>query len=422
MKYINLFFLLSVLAPMAVRANGVSGIGDTVVPFQRIYDAVQKQPQLYDSDFVFLLGERVADKNYTLQKVAQACIDYAAYNNAVTKDICKEFVATAFGPSDVATESGGSVTDGVILTTTNDMPAEAEIKITIYAAGQFNVDCDNGKPAHTIDNTTIKIENIKCEYDAGGVHNIKITGLATNYPPYDDEHSRQGVIYFNGSEYLESVQGSLGSIFPTLDDGKRPTFAHAFDLCTNLTTIPPDLFKGVTGAAEGMFRSTFADCTNLTEIPTGLFSNVNGAADFMFFGTFQNCTSLATIHGDLFSGVTGKADGMFRATFYGCSALTDIPDGLFSNVNGAAAEMFNVTFCGCSALTKIPNGLFDGVNAAAAKMFYGTFYGCSELTTIPDGLFDGVTGAANKMFDYTFYGVPDAVIPGDVKDKIAEYN
>lgn len=361
MKYINLFFFLSVLAPMAVRADGASDIGATVVPFQRIYDAVKTRPQLYDSDFVFLLGERVTDNIYTLQKVAQACIDYTAYNNAVTKAICTGFVAAAFGPSDVATESGGSVTDGVILTTTN-MSAGTEIKITIHAAGQFNVDCNNdGLVEWVINNPDIVEKDIECKYDADGSHEIKITGRATDYPEYAVV---DGVIYFNKSPYLKYVRGSLGSIFPTLGDVKRPIFGYTFVDCINLTEISADLFSSVTGAAEGMFEGTFWGCTGLRKIPDGLFSGVSGVADGMFYGTFSDCTNL----------------------------------------------------------TKIPDGLFYGVSGAAAEMFAGTFQGCTNLTEIPANLFDGVTGTAVDMFGDTFYDVSPDVVPDAVKQKMTQCN
>ena len=442
MKYINLFFLLSVLAPMAVRADGCffKADGNWSVPFQRIYDAVQKQPQLHDSDFVFLLGDRVTDKKYTLQKVAQACIDYADYNNAVTDKICTDFVAAAFGPSGAPT-TATEESDGNVILTTTDMPEDEEIKITIHAEGQFSVDCDNGGPVQTIDNTIIRKADIACKYPTGGVHEIEITGRATGYPYLFGE---PGVIYFNKSPYLKSVQGSLGSIFPTLGDDKQPRFGRTFLNCNNLTEIPADLFSGVTGAESGMFYDTFKGCSALTTIPDGLFDGVKGAANsmfsgtfegcsalttipadlfdgvkgakgHMFYGTFQNCSALMTIPADLFDGVKGAAKFMFDSTFEGCSALTTIPAGLFSGVTGAANGMFGDTFEGCSALTTIPDGLFSGVTGAAKSMFWGTFSDCTGLTEIPTGLFDGVTGAAEYMFRYTFKGCTSlTTIPEDL--------
>ena len=84
----------------------------------------------------------------------------------------------------------------------------------------------------------------------------------------------------------------------------------------------------------------------------------------MFNGTFYGCSNLETIPADLFSGVTGGATNMFFETFRYCNSLTSIPAGLFSGVDEAEDGMFNQTFSDCNDLSSyIPASVFAGLIA-----------------------------------------------------------
>ena len=129
---------------------------------------------------------------------------------------------------------------------------------------------------------------------------------------------------------------------------------------TQITSIPENLFRGVTGAAEQMFNYTFGD-TQITSIPAGLFSGITGAADSMFSGTFYG-TQITSIPENLFRGVTGAADWMFSGTFESCPNLTGyIPEstfaGLIQNNSPDASDFMSYIFGASTGLaTTCPDG------------------------------------------------------------------
>ena len=312
-----------------------------------------------------------------------------------------------------------------------------EFGFNLGAAGTFYVDWGDGTTE------TIKKDNtdaVTYTHDYGttsGTYTVKIGGLATDYS--DDEYTPAisfGVDAASHSYYsqaINEISSSLGAIFPTLSDGSQPRFPFLFDIaqitaipsglfdgihgapvsnmfveafggCYNLTSIPENLFAGITGNAPYMFSYTFTECYNLTSIPENLFSGITGAAEGMFADTFFACYSLADIPETLFSGVTGNAPYMFSNTFAVCEGLTSIPENLFSGITGAAEDMFASTFMGCTGITNIPEKLFAGVTGSAPDLFNSTFDSCFSLTSIPENLFSGITGAADGMFEYTFQG------------------
>ncbi len=280
----------------------------------------------------------------------------------------------------------------------------SSFEIIIQAVGNFVIDWGDGKVETVIINENLTYKSVPHAYATAGTYTIKMGGLATEYNVEAITEDDVPVVSFSSSK-IASIDGSIGAIFPTLQNGDQPGFFNTF-ASSKITSLPPTLFKGIHGAGVSMFVETFVGCTGLTEIPAELFSDITGAADGMFSGTFYGCTNLTSIPAGLFSGVSGAADYMFSATFDGCTGLTEIPAELFSGVSGAAVYMFDNTFYGCTGLTEIPADLFSGISGAANGMFYGTFDGCTNLTSIPDGLFDGVAGAEtlpDGMFSRTFY-------------------
>ena len=158
---------------------------------------------------------------------------------------------------------------------------------------------------------------------------------------------------------------------------------------TPITSIPENLFVGVQGApAQSMFANTF-DNTQITSVPANLFGELNGdGAPSMFSETFQLCKQLQTVEGPLFSGTITPAERMFELTF-NASGLTSVPADLFAGVQGApAAYMFASTFYN-TPITSIPENLFAGMSGPAAeRMFFRTFYSCTSLTG-PSARIDG---------------------------------
>ncbi|MDR1560920.1 MAG: hypothetical protein LBS23_01030, partial [Holosporaceae bacterium] len=100
-------------------------------------------------------------------------------------------------------------------------------------------------------------------------------------------------------EKLLKVEGRLNSLLKkedltpidlsTID--KSYLYSFTFYRCTKLTSIPNNLFEGISGpAASLMFYCTFQECTSLKDIPANLFGGISGNAAFnMFDSTFAGC-------------------------------------------------------------------------------------------------------------------------------------
>ncbi|MBQ2017817.1 MAG: hypothetical protein II208_04830, partial [Alphaproteobacteria bacterium] len=201
-----------------------------------------------------------------------------------------------------------------------------EFGFDLGASGTFYVDWGDGTTE------TIKKDNtdaVTYTHDYGttsGTYTVKIGGLATDYS--DDEYTPAisfGVDIGASSAYSQAIteiSGSLGAIFSTLSDGSQPRFPSLF-YRASFAEIPSGLFDGIHGApVSNMFEEAFGACHNLTSIPENLFAGITGNAPYMFSYTFNYCSDLTSIPENLFSGITGAAEGMFGGTFAYCFNLT----------------------------------------------------------------------------------------------------
>ena len=121
---------------------------------------------------------------------------------------------------------------------------------------------------------------------------------------------------------------------------------------TQITSVPANLFGELNGnGAPNMFASTFYGCDQLQTVEGPLFSGTITPAESMFNETFS-ISGLTSIPADLFAGISGApAERMFSSTF-SSTQITSIPENLFAGISGPAAYgMFNSTFAYCSALT-----------------------------------------------------------------------
>lgn len=346
--------------------------------------------------------------------------------------------------------------------TTRNLSSDTDVGFILTAAGQFYVDWGDGDVEY-IERATTDIEDIiyTHTYEDSGVYTIHFGGLATEYRYFDPTEPQSsmmdtfasmmgtvainfGMGYLPGgaslSAYIASVSGSLGAIFPTLNNGANlsdnPAFIGTFAVSPYLRSVPADLFSGVTKASAAMFAMTFGvlniengdteeGLCGLTSIPSGLFSGVNGSAYGMFAGTFAGCP-ITSIPSGLFRKVTTAQDMMFAGTFAGCTDLgtnqsiaEPIPQNLFSTVTGGAAQLFRATFMGCSGLTHIPENLFSGVNVLAERIFQGTFAQCTDLRSLPDSLFPNVTSfppyaSERSLFPFSGMFMGDSNLTGFV--------
>ena len=271
--------------------------------------------------------------------------------------------------------NGVCIEEKFLITTTN-LNTNKTFKFVLSAAGTFYVDWGDGNTEPIIRNDTTPTE-YSHTYSSGGVKFIKFGGLATEYntTQYSNDKDPSGAAIRFGQTstnistgtagsptLIQSISGSVGSVFPTLGDGsnnnQNPTFFEFCHGCSNLTSVSPTLFSGVTKAKKNLFRSVFDKCSKLVSIPENIFN-----------------------------GVSGSAESMFRSAFYECSALSDLPANLFSGIDGAAPTMFMYTFQGTTGLSGkyIPATLFSGLkNQSANKLFDGVF-NKSNLLSVTDG-------------------------------------
>lgn len=281
-------------------------------------------------------------------------------------------------------DTGTDCIDTKFTITTTNLSADTRFKFVLSAAGTFYVDWgDNGPvepPIVRINNTTPT--EYYHDYRSSGIYTIKFGGVATEYntTAYNqDKDSSGAAIRFGASNnnistrtggtptLIASLDGSIGSAFPTLNggtnDSDKPTFFDLCNGCTNLQTISGNLFSGVTTAKKNLFRSVFDKCTNLTSIPAGLFSYAQGSAESMFRSAFYQCKKLSVFPENLFPNIDGAAANMFMYTFYEVTFQTAnqyIPGNTFLGLNGqTATNLFNSAFKKSNLVTSCPDGTDD---------------------------------------------------------------
>ena len=276
------------------------------------------------------------------------------------------------------------------------------------------------------DNTTYRHT-----YAQPGVYTIKMKGLATDYSGTDNI----AAINFNWSgyeDYIASITGSLGAMFPTLAGNNVPSFTEVFaDVDNFIGELPSGLFSGVTGCRDYMFQNafsygkftripaglfsgindeacmslfeeTFHDCTELTDVEQNAFPKLQYCGDRMYTSTFQNAEKLTTIPSDLFENQQGGCMELFENTFDG-SGLTSIPSELFANIENTGEAMFDSTFKNTN-ITEVPSDLFKNLQSTDVGLFMNMFSECDNLTTIPADLFKNLeSSTSDNMFNSMFY-------------------
>ena len=204
---------------------------------------------------------------------------------------------------------------------------------------------------------------------------------------------------------IKSVQNGFFDNCVNLSSGFAG-FVQVFFSCSDLETIPPNLFDVATGVTS--FSQTFNSCSKLKSIPDGLFDK--NTLVTTFFQTFSNCSSLTEIPSGLFDNNTAVSIDGFRDTFQQCTGITSIPEGLFDNNTLVSSNGFRNTFAYCSSLTEIPNGLFDNNTQVSVLGFDRTFYNCVNLETVPSGLFRNNINVSTSGFTSTFYNCSKLIL------------
>lgn len=295
--------------------------------------------------------------------------------------------------------------------TVTTVPNITSFEFILGASGSFTINWGDGNTEKITRGTADKTyQTVSHTYATAGTYTIGFSGAATEYPLLKSATSGENIydpvaIYFGGGDLtckIASMSGKLGNIFPTLADGSSPSFAQTFADCAQLTTIPADLFDGVTrDSGQGMFMATFAD-TAITEIPENLFATVSALGEEATFAYTFTGTKITTIPAGLFASITGDASRMaFLGTFADCKNLTEIPAGLFDSLNldsidiKISQDAFGSTFAGCSGLTG------PSAQTASGEYLYDV-WSANYVEELANGMYAGDEGLDDyeSMPDY----------------------
>jgi hypothetical protein len=165
---------------------------------------------------------------------------------------------------------------------------------------------------------------------------------------------------FNKNITGEDLLTSVLSPFPNMD---AENFTLCFRSCSQLTSIPAELFRYNTQATD--FSDCFNGCTKLISIPAGLFDNNSNVTNF------SSC-------------------------FRGCSKLVSIPVGLFNN--NTQAINFSWCFSGCGQLQLIPE-IFPDPNTNA-DFFAGKTMNFLECFKNVGSSYTTSTGTAPALWSF----------------------
>jgi hypothetical protein len=148
--------------------------------------------------------------------------------------------------------------------------------------------------------------NLKINWGDGNINTYTTTGIKAN-------------TYSSAGTYQVKIRGSITN--GNIQQDSTSSYANAAKV---ISTTP---IRGITFTSSMQCSYSFAGCTNLTSIPADLFKYVTNCTKFEY--TFQSCTSLASIPTDLFKYNTNVSSFGFGATFIGCTSITAIPADLF---------------------------------------------------------------------------------------------
>ncbi|QXO10867.1 hypothetical protein pEaSNUABM54_00041 [Erwinia phage pEa_SNUABM_54] len=185
-----------------------------------------------------------------------------------------------------------------------------------------------------------------------------------------------------------------------------------FHGCSDLTTVPADLFLGMSNVTniDELFSGYPSRYTSgFTTIPVGLFTPFADRIDSAI-NTFS-CSKVTTLKGTELAGMSNVTtiEGMFSHTpivsvpaglfdsmvsmyravslFEGCSKLTTLPASIFSKC--VRLSRFNRMFAQCTSLETLVPGWFDKLEGIYEGI--EVFAGCTALTTVPSKLFPPLT-------------------------------
>jgi hypothetical protein len=188
-----------------------------------------------------------------------------------------------------------------VLTVNITAPGQS-YSLNIFSGTTINIRISWGDGNRTTHTTTGIASNT---YSSPGVYKVKVRGTITN-----------GNIRQNSAASFASAARVIATTpIRGITFNSSMNCSYTFQGCTNLTSVPANLFKYVTNC--NAFTNTFAGCTGLTSIPTDLFKYNTIVSSLGFNGTFINCTSLTSIPAGLFDTNSNVSSSGFSGSFFG---------------------------------------------------------------------------------------------------------
>ena len=211
---------------------------------------------------------------------------------------------------------------------------------------------------------------------------------------------------FLGADGLKSVGGNWFGALKTIET--RLAFAGMFRRREHLESIGDGWFANLeTVNGENVFYEMFYGTSSLKTIPP-IFKNIKTGGKDLFSFTFEN-SGLTSIPEDMFAGLTQVNDGTFSGTFSGCSGLTSIPEHLFDGIDtGGSAKtgMFSTTFADCTSLTG-PSARING------RYLYEIWPDASSSYGLKLRTYENATGLSDYECIPENWGGPGTKNPGE---------
>lgn len=173
---------------------------------------------------------------------------------------------------------------------------------------------------------------------------------------------------------------------------KQTSANNLFRACTNLKSIPADLFKY---CKIENFMMCFMG-SGIEYIPKTLFDNADKESNF--YSAFEDCQSLEV--SDLeFNSRTASTFNNFHSMFRDCKNLKTISPDTFKNVN--VKSNFKYCFDRCCEL-KIPSHLLDSCYNSEVRYMFSNLISESNAKDIPTDLFskfdENVLSSSDEAF------------------------
>lgn len=241
---------------------------------------------------------------------------------------------------------------------------------------------------------------------------------------------------FESATFLKPLKGGMFKGLVNVTSLSK-AFYHV-----NVTTLPEDLFEGVSVNSTTLdLSSAFFNCAALESIPAGLLDPVaakvtnlnscfrkcaalksvpagfgNSAVKVSNINSmFYECTGLETLPSEMLKGSAATLNNCGSA-FNFCTSIKSVPDGMFSHITAKNAS-FTYCFANCTALEKVGSEVFPATVSTTGLNY--VFQGCTALKEISEDVFSKCVNVTNMMA--VFKGCTSlTTVPAGIFSKLAK--